>query len=70
MELKKKPELVSDKTGNLQMLKNETKTDPIVLDHHLTRDEKYRERLSKVYEKAEKEGKRVMAAAEFLGEKP
>jgi len=40
----------------------------IILDHHLLRDGIYRARLSEVYELASKTGKRVITAAEYLGE--
>jgi len=39
----------------------------ILLDHHLPRDSKYRERLAKVYELAARENKTVTTAAEYLG---
>ena len=42
----------------------------IIYDHHLLREPKYRERVREVYEKAEENGKKVLAAAEYLGKKP
>ncbi|MBU4406000.1 MAG: hypothetical protein KKB24_00260, partial [Candidatus Altiarchaeota archaeon] len=39
----------------------------ILLDHHLPRDSKYRERLEEVYALAAKENKEVTTAAECLG---
>ncbi len=42
----------------------------IIYDHHLLRDALYRERISKVYEEAEKLGRRVLTAAELYGHKP
>ena len=47
-----------------------TDTDLIILDHHLPREPRFKERLSKVYELAKKLNKRVLTAAEFLGKKP
>ena len=40
----------------------------ILLDHHLPRDSRYRERLAEVYELAAKEKKNVTTAAEYLGQ--
>jgi len=48
----------------------ETKTPIIIYDHHLLRDAKYRERIKRVYDIAKKEGKTVLTAAEFRGDKP
>ena len=42
----------------------------MILDHHLPREPKFKERLSQVYETARKNKKRVLTAAEFLGKKP
>ncbi len=42
----------------------------IVLDHHLLRDYRYKDLLKCVYDLAEKKGKQVKTAAEFLGKKP
>jgi len=39
----------------------------ILLDHHLPRDSRYRERLKEVYDLAAKEKKTVTTAAEYLG---
>ncbi|MGB9684288.1 MAG: MBL fold metallo-hydrolase, partial [Candidatus Bathyarchaeales archaeon] len=39
-----------------------------ILEHHLLRDEKWREKAVKVFETAEKVGHKVLTAAEFLGE--
>jgi len=38
-----------------------------ILEHHLLRDENWREKTAKVFEKAEKIGHKVLTAAEFLG---
>jgi len=42
----------------------------IIYDHHLPREPRYRERVREVYETAEREAKKVMTAAEFLGREP
>jgi len=38
-----------------------------ILEHHLLRDERWREKAAKVFEKAEGVGHKVLTAAEFLG---
>jgi len=42
----------------------------MIYDHHLTRDPKFRERTEAVWSAAERLGKRVMTAAEYMGRKP
>jgi predicted metallo-beta-lactamase superfamily hydrolase len=39
-----------------------------ILEHHILRDENWREKAAKVFETAEKVGHKVLTAAEFLGE--
>ncbi|MEM2994744.1 MAG: hypothetical protein QXI91_01840 [Candidatus Bathyarchaeia archaeon] len=39
----------------------------IILEHHILRDENWREKAKKIFEKANKVGCRVLTAAEFLG---
>ncbi len=39
-----------------------------ILEHHILRDENWREKAAKVFETAEKTGHKVLTAAEFLGE--
>jgi hypothetical protein len=55
---------------NLCRIIEKTDTKLIILDHHLPRDKLYTKRLKKVYESAKKMKKKVMTAAEFLGERP
>jgi predicted metallo-beta-lactamase superfamily hydrolase len=38
-----------------------------ILDHHILRDESWREKTRNVFEKAHKVGRRVLTAAEYLG---
>lgn len=42
----------------------------IIYDHHLPRDLKFKERVAQVYEKARKEDKNVLTAAEYMGKTP
>jgi len=46
------------------------RADPVILDHHLLREARYAERLSDVYRVAREVGKRVLTAAEWLGQEP
>jgi len=39
----------------------------IILEHHLLRDEEWREKAARIFKKAEKTGHKVLTAAEFLG---
>ncbi|MGQ9680004.1 MAG: MBL fold metallo-hydrolase [Candidatus Bathyarchaeia archaeon] len=55
---------------NLNKIIRETKVVRMILDHHLTRDIDYKQKIEPVYETAETEGSWVGCAAEFLGEKP
>ncbi|MBS7616861.1 hypothetical protein KEJ45_06665 [Candidatus Bathyarchaeota archaeon] len=41
----------------------------VILEHHILRDEKWREKTTEVFEKAEKVGHSVLTAAEFRGER-
>ena len=47
-----------------------TRTDPIILDHHLLREPRYAERLADVYEVAKEAGKKVLTVAEWFGKRP
>jgi len=55
---------------NLREIVERTSTKLIILDHHLLREHRYMERLKDVYDVAEKNGKTVITAAEYLGGKP
>ena len=55
---------------NICRIVRETKANPIVLDHHLLRDTRYRRRVAPVYETAREIGKRVLTAAECSGLRP
>lgn len=55
---------------NLCQIIKETETELIILDHHLLRERRYKKRLEKVYELAEKQNRRVISCAEYLGKIP
>ncbi len=54
---------------NLIKILSETDVSTIILDHHIARDLNYKKKITSVLATAEKLGKRVVTAAEFLGEK-
>lgn len=54
---------------NLKKLMEKTKVKDIVLDHHLTRDLNWRDRMREVFDFAKEMGVRVMSAAEFIGKR-
>ncbi|WP_290902245.1 MBL fold metallo-hydrolase [Ferroglobus sp.] len=54
---------------NLVRLMEETGVKKLVIDHHLTRDLKWRERMEVVFEKGEELGVKVLSAANFAGVK-
>ncbi|MFQ5838254.1 MAG: MBL fold metallo-hydrolase [Thermoplasmata archaeon] len=55
---------------NMLRIVRETDTELIIYDHHLPRERKFREHTGKVWELAEKLGRRVSTAAELMGRKP
>lgn len=55
---------------NLCKLIREIDGEVIILDHHLLRERRYKERLKKVWLTAKVENKKVLTAADFLGKKP
>jgi predicted metallo-beta-lactamase superfamily hydrolase len=52
---------------NLKKAISETQAEEVILDHHLLRDINYKEKISDVLALAEKKGKKLLSAAEFLG---
>jgi len=56
--------------GNICRVIRAVRADPIILDHHLLREARYAERLSEVYRVAREAGKRVLTAAELMGQEP
>jgi len=55
---------------NLVRIIREAGASRLVIDHHLTRDLGYRERIERVYEAGEEQGVTVECAAEFLNVEP
>ncbi|MFB0561391.1 MAG: MBL fold metallo-hydrolase [Candidatus Lokiarchaeia archaeon] len=55
---------------NVSKIITETKAKLIIYDHHLTREAKFKERTSEVWETAKKCNKRLLTAANFLGKTP
>ncbi|RLE85387.1 MAG: MBL fold metallo-hydrolase [Thermoprotei archaeon] len=55
---------------NLKRIVLEAAPELVLLDHHLPREPRFRERLREVYEVAEREGVRVVTVAEYLGREP
>ncbi len=55
---------------NLRRIVREAGCDLILLDHHLPREPRFRERLKDVYELAEKERVDVITVAEYYGKEP
>ncbi len=53
--------------NNLIELIDKTNVKTIVVDHHLTRDLNYKDRIGKVIQRGEEVGTKVISAAEFLG---
>jgi len=45
-----------------------TRVKTLILDHHLLRDQNWKEKMGEVFVKAEKSGKKVVTAAGFLGQ--
>lgn len=55
---------------NLLKILSETKVQTVILDHHLVRDLHYQNKIEDVFKEADSLKKKVVTAAEFLGEKP
>jgi predicted metallo-beta-lactamase superfamily hydrolase len=55
---------------NICKIIKETNVKILILDHHLPREARYKQRLKKVYEAARAKNKKVVTAAELLGKKP
>jgi hypothetical protein len=51
---------------NISELLETTRVQTIILDHHLLRDQHWKETMAEVFAKAEKNGKKVVTAADFL----
>ena len=55
---------------NIKRVISEARPELMLLDHHLPREPRFRERLGEVYRLAEREGVRVLTVAEYLGREP
>lgn len=64
------PKLLEYANKNCIRILEETKVKKLVLDHHLVRDLKYKEKIKPVLERAKELKKEVITAAEFAGLKP
>lgn len=64
------PVELREANDNLVKIVEETGISHLVIDHHLTRDLDYMQRIGRVYEAGEELGVTVECAAEFLKEKP
>jgi uncharacterized protein len=53
--------------SNLKRIVKESDIRNLVVDHHLLRDEHWRKRIEEVFREAEKEGVKVLTAAEYSG---
>jgi predicted metallo-beta-lactamase superfamily hydrolase len=53
--------------SNICKMIETTRVRTLIIDHHLLRDQNWKEEMAKIFEKAEKAGKRVVTAAGFLG---
>ncbi len=53
---------------NLIKVIKETHLESLILDHHLLRDLKWKERMAPVYEAGKEEGAEILTAAEFMGQ--
>ncbi|MEM2205342.1 MAG: hypothetical protein QXF20_03270 [Candidatus Hadarchaeales archaeon] len=51
---------------NLKRAVEETQAETILLEHHILRDLNYKEKMEAVFKAAERKGKRLLSAAEFL----
>ncbi|HEX78520.1 MAG TPA: MBL fold metallo-hydrolase [Dehalococcoidia bacterium] len=55
---------------NMCRILRQTSAEIIIYDHHLLREPRFRERTSRAWEVADRAGKRLITAAEQLGEEP
>jgi len=54
---------------NLIRVMRETPLETLILDHHLLRDLKWKERMAPVYDAGKERGVRIATAAEFMGQR-
>ncbi len=61
-------ELLNTANKNVSRILKETDVRTIVVDHHLVRDKKFREKIKPVYDLADELDKKVLTGAQFAGE--
>jgi predicted metallo-beta-lactamase superfamily hydrolase len=64
------PKVSEECNQNLIEILVRTSAKTIILDHHLTRDLEYREKIKPTVEKAQSMGRSITTAAEYLGMEP
>ncbi|UCB52718.1 MAG: hypothetical protein JSV10_01095 [Candidatus Zixiibacteriota bacterium] len=64
------PRVFEECNQNLIEILARTNTKTVILDHHLTRDLEYREKISAIVEKARSMGRQITTAAQYLGLEP
>jgi len=64
------PQLFEDCSQKLIEIVVRTEVRTVILDHHLTRDLEYRQKIKHLVEKAGSMGRGIFTAAEFLGREP
>ena len=55
---------------NMLRILNDTKVRTVILDHHLTRDLRYKNKTEEIVREANRLEKKVITAAEYLGKEP
>ena len=55
---------------NMVNILNHTSAETVIYDHHLLRESRFRERTGRVWQLAARRGKRLVTAAELLGQEP
>jgi len=67
---KANPKLFEECSQKLIEIVARTKVRTVILDHHLTRDLEYRQKIKHLVEKVRSMGRAILTAAEFLGKQP
>jgi len=58
---------LGDSINNLVMLSEKTDVETIVIDHHLTRDINWRNKMIELFKRGEEIGVKIQSAAEYIG---
>jgi hypothetical protein len=61
--------LFQESLNNLAQLMEKTNLKRLVIDHHLTRDLKWKNKMDTIFKKGEEHGVNIQSAAEFAGMK-